>query len=230
MVCPKEFQPKEELTVTAPEVELIEMDWKPFSERTGPLNVVFANMTNKFEQTQGTNTWAGMLNYFNDTLRGNEVFDSTSQLGLSSGYNNLTNPQVLPQQNSVLLMGASFSNPRLSNNFFTPVYHRGAFGQSDWTSGWANFNPDTIIASVRYMDISNQMNVYPNPIKNEFMVECGERITNISVFNIMGSNVQSDITYNENHSMVTIVDNVSGILFVNITTPSGNYTTRIIKN
>ena len=62
------------------------------------------------------------------------------------------------------------------------------------------------------------------------MVECGERITNISVFNIMGSNVQSDITYNENHSMVTIVDNVSGILFVNITTPSGNYTTRIIKN
>ena len=192
--------------------------------------VVFANMTNKFEQTQGTNTWAGMLNYFNDTLRGNEVFDSTSQLGLSSGYNNLTNPQVLPQQNSVLLMGASFSNPRLSNNFFTPVYHRGAFGQSDWTSGWANFNPDTIIASVRYMDISNRMNVYPNPIKNEFMVECGERITNISVFNIMGSNVQSDITYNENHSMVTIVDNVSGILFVNITTPSGNYTTRIIKN
>ena len=80
------------------------------------------------------------------------------------------------------------------------------------------------------MEISNRMNVYPNPIKNEFMVECGERITNISVFNIMGSNVQSDITYNENHSMVTIVDNVSGILFVNITTPSGNYTTRIIKN
>jgi hypothetical protein len=35
-------EPKEELTVTAPEVELIEMDWKPFSERTGPLNVVFA--------------------------------------------------------------------------------------------------------------------------------------------------------------------------------------------
>ncbi len=79
---------------------------------------------------------------------------------------------LIPQQNSVLLMGASFSNPRLSNNFFIPVYHRGAFGQSDWTSGWANFNPDTIRASVRYMEISNRMNVYPNPIKNEFMVEC----------------------------------------------------------
>jgi hypothetical protein len=29
-------------TVTAPVVELTEMDSKPFSERTGPVNVVFA--------------------------------------------------------------------------------------------------------------------------------------------------------------------------------------------
>jgi len=192
--------------------------------------VVFANMTNKFEQTAGANSWAGMVNYFSDSLRGNEVFDSTSQIGLSSGYNNLTNPQLLPQQNSILLTGASFSNPRLSNNFFTPVTHRGAFGTYDWTSGWSNFNPDTLRTSIRYMDISKRMSIYPNPINNQFTVESNEPITNISVFNIMGSNVQSDITYNENHSMVTIVDNVSGILFVNITTPSGNYTTRIIKN
>jgi hypothetical protein len=34
--------PKEELTVTAPVVLLTVMDWKPFWERTGPLNVVLA--------------------------------------------------------------------------------------------------------------------------------------------------------------------------------------------
>jgi hypothetical protein len=30
------------ITVTAPVVALIEIVWKPFSERTGPLNVVLA--------------------------------------------------------------------------------------------------------------------------------------------------------------------------------------------
>jgi hypothetical protein len=34
--------PKVPVTVTAPVVALIEIVWKPFSERTGPLNVVFA--------------------------------------------------------------------------------------------------------------------------------------------------------------------------------------------
>lgn len=42
--------------------------------------------------------------------------------------------------------------------------------------------------------------------------------------------IQSDITYNENRSIVNIEDTIRGILFVNITTLSGNYTTRIIKN
>jgi hypothetical protein len=137
---------------------------------------------------------------------------------------------LLPQQNSILLTGASFSNPRLSNNFFTPVTHRGAFGTYDWTSGWSNFNPDTLRTSIRYMDISKRMSVYPNPINNQFTVESNEPITNISVFNIMGSNVQSDITYNENRSIVNIGDTIRGILFVNVRTLSGNYTTRIIKN
>jgi hypothetical protein len=34
--------PKVPVTVTAPVVPLIEIVWKPFSERTGPLNVVLA--------------------------------------------------------------------------------------------------------------------------------------------------------------------------------------------
>jgi len=46
--------------------------------------------------------------------------------------------------NSSPVFGASsFSNPNLQDPFFTPVDYVGAFGTIDWTSGWANWNPQT---------------------------------------------------------------------------------------
>ncbi|MBG0858010.1 MAG: hypothetical protein IQL11_00795, partial [Bacteroidales bacterium] len=40
-----------------------------------------------------------------------------------------------------LLGGASFTNTRLTDSFFTPVGYRGAFGTANWTAGWCNFDP-----------------------------------------------------------------------------------------
>jgi hypothetical protein len=39
--------------------------------------------------------------------------------------------------------GAAFSNPKLADAFFQQVAYRGAFGATDWTDGWAEFNPVT---------------------------------------------------------------------------------------
>ncbi|MFM8686945.1 MAG: hypothetical protein ACKODJ_10405, partial [Bacteroidota bacterium] len=104
-------------------------------------NVVLVNMTNNFEQTSGANTWTGMDAYFNSASRGNQTFASTSSLGLAPGYNSLTNPVLLPTSGSILLSGASFTNPRLTDPFFMPVNHRGAFGTWNWAAGWSNFDP-----------------------------------------------------------------------------------------
>ena len=46
---------------------------------------------------------------------------------------------------SPLLNGASFTNAALSDPFFDQVSFVGAFGTTDWTSGWANFNPQTTV-------------------------------------------------------------------------------------
>ncbi|NBU71628.1 MAG: hypothetical protein EBS53_09280, partial [Bacteroidetes bacterium] len=104
-------------------------------------NVVLANMTNNFEQTSGANTWTGMDAYFNSASRGNQTYASTSSLGMAPGYNSLTNPALLPASGSILLSGASFSNTRLTDPFFMPVNHRGAFGTIDWSANWSNFDP-----------------------------------------------------------------------------------------
>jgi hypothetical protein len=43
--------------------------------------------------------------------------------------------------NGASATGASFIDARVSGSFFTPTAYRGAFGGTDWTNGWANFNP-----------------------------------------------------------------------------------------
>lgn len=40
-----------------------------------------------------------------------------------------------------LTSGASFTNPKLADSYFTQTTYRGAFGGTDWTAGWAEFDP-----------------------------------------------------------------------------------------
>jgi len=40
-----------------------------------------------------------------------------------------------------LTSGASFTHPKLTNSYFTTTTYRGAFGTTDWTDGWAEFQP-----------------------------------------------------------------------------------------
>ena len=40
-----------------------------------------------------------------------------------------------------LTSGASFTDSKLANSYFEQVNYIGAFGSTDWTDGWAEFNP-----------------------------------------------------------------------------------------
>ena len=41
----------------------------------------------------------------------------------------------------VISTGANFTHSKLSDTFFQSVSYHGAFGTTDWTDGWANFDP-----------------------------------------------------------------------------------------
>jgi len=90
--------------------------------------IMLVNMTSNFEQTNGANTWAGVLDYFNSPDKGN-VIANTLELDLF----------YLPLANSPILNSASFTNPKLTNSFFTPVPYIGAFGTTNWASTWTKF-------------------------------------------------------------------------------------------
>jgi len=75
--------------------------------------------------------------WFNNAAYGNSIQYANSNLA-NDPYN-LTNPDFLPKTGSPLLTGADFSASNLSG--LTNTTYRGAFNTTNWTSGWANFDP-----------------------------------------------------------------------------------------
>lgn len=99
-------------------------------------NCVMAGMGNNYVTTYMTDTEA----WFNDAARSNQVFNTNDELLIANPFN-LTAPDFLPSAGSPLLSGASFTNARLTDSFFTTVTFRGAFGNTNWTANWCNFDP-----------------------------------------------------------------------------------------
>lgn len=60
----------------------------------------------------------------------------------SSGKQGVPNFTVVAS--SAAAAGADFSNAKVTDGFFERVAYKGAFGTTDWTAGWANFNPQVL--------------------------------------------------------------------------------------
>nr|WP_199156307.1 hypothetical protein [Pedobacter sp. ASV2] len=54
------------------------------------------------------------------------------------------NPNFTVVAGSVAASGALFTDAKVSGSFFDKVDYRGAFGATDWTAGWANYNPQAL--------------------------------------------------------------------------------------
>lgn len=74
--------------------------------------------------------------WFNDVTFGNSIQYTNANL-TADPY--ATTPDFLPVPGSSLLSGADFSSMNLSG--FQQVTYRGAFGTTNWTQGWANWDP-----------------------------------------------------------------------------------------
>ena len=66
---------------------------------------------------------------------------NTAAAQLTSPFFSIT-PNFLPATGSPALTGASFTG---MNAFFTSTAYRGAFGTTNWTSGWCNWDPQNTV-------------------------------------------------------------------------------------
>ena len=83
--------------------------------------------------------------YFNLPTRKNQVLPSTDIAALFNVQNyNLTAPSFLPPTGSALLTASdAITGGKLADSFFQPAPYRGAFGTTNWTAGWTNFDPQS---------------------------------------------------------------------------------------
>jgi hypothetical protein len=111
-------------------------------------NTILAGMTVNYVEKTGTvavpYTVSQHQAYFTATARNNADNLTIADI-IGSGFISLTSPALLPATGSSLLTGASFTNSRLTDTFFTPTTFRGAFGTENWTSGWCNWNPQNTV-------------------------------------------------------------------------------------
>ncbi|MBK8565201.1 MAG: PKD domain-containing protein [Saprospiraceae bacterium] len=86
------------------------------------------------------------------TTSGNDSLASVTDLMLTDPFNFTGNPDFRPMAGSPLLSGANFTSPSLSS-YFTPTTYRGAFGDTDWTDCWCEFdarNANYDVAGINY--------------------------------------------------------------------------------
>jgi hypothetical protein len=104
--------------------------------------IVLSNMTDPILGA-GVITKDQAVAYFNTAARKNETKDLASLL-LNSANFTLATPAFLPQATSPLLTGAIWEG-KGGDAFFTKETFRGAFGTTDWTKGWTNWDPQNTI-------------------------------------------------------------------------------------
>jgi hypothetical protein len=103
--------------------------------------IVLANTTKPLAGAGGV-TDQQVTDFFTTTAYQNQIVPlaNLSTLGLNANQFNLNQPGFVPSAGSPLLTGAIWTD-KGADAFFEKVTHIGAFGTTDWTAGWTNFNP-----------------------------------------------------------------------------------------
>jgi hypothetical protein len=130
-------------------------------------NNIFAGNTT-LADTAGITVPFNAINWLTTASFNNRVYNVNDSLKLTNPYGYENGGSWVPMGGSPALSGSAFSNPNLSDPFFTNVSYVGAFGATDWTAGWANFNPLGYVIGIQ--QISSEVPAafglsqnYPNP-------------------------------------------------------------------
>ncbi|GAB6282848.1 MAG: hypothetical protein STSR0008_15980 [Ignavibacterium sp.] len=159
-------------------------------------NSIIAGCTNNIDTASSTGTF-NPTEWFTTTMNG-RTFVSNSEVMLYRSFD-LLNPDFLPMSGSPVLTGAG-TPP--NDGFFDPTANFvGAFNDTDWTAGWANWNPSNI-TSIREDKIPTGINPtsfelnqnFPNPFNPTTTIrfslpEAG--FVKLIVYNILGEEVKT---------------------------------------
>jgi hypothetical protein len=177
--------------------------------------------------------------WYNTPSYGNSLLTSPTDLQLTDAYD-YSSPDFIPVQGSPLLSGADFSSANLQNSFFDVVTYKGAFGTTDWTSGWSNYDCQNTGYSVGINEFSSieQVSLYPNPVDANSRLEfrlTAPFVGSIVILDLQGrvvKDLQIDRLEIGNHSIrLDDADNLTaGTYHLVLRSSGGSKAFRLIKN
>jgi len=112
------------------------------------VNNIIASCNSKGNEVKGENKalFEATLradNVFNDALYAADLFNApnlfSGDLSTKAGR-----PDFTLKTGSIAAAGAVFSDAKVADSFFEKVAYKGAFGTTDWTAGWAHFDPQSL--------------------------------------------------------------------------------------
>jgi len=98
-------------------------------------------------------------------------------------------------------------------------------GRAILKSGTVSTNCSGIVSSSTNI-LNQEINMYPNPTQGKLFISTSDKITSISITNIIGKEVFSQINFNDNSIDLNSFKN--GVYFVSINTNKGAVTKKII--
>ncbi len=158
----------------------------------------------------------------------NRVFTNNTDVMLNNMFGFYNPPPApannvnfwMPATSSPALSGASFSHPNLAG--FEVTTFVGAFGTTNWTLGWANFNPQNYTAQpIAVKEISTEVPAvfslkqnFPNPFnpstKIQFSVPKSSFVT-VKVFDVSGKEVSTLVNENVNTGTYEVTFDGAGL-------------------
>lgn len=196
-------------------------------------NLIIAGCPTIADTTAMNGNGFNALNFFNTAAFQNRSYTNNTDVMLTNPYGFENGGSWIPLAGSPALTGSGFTWAPLTDPFFNQTTFVGAFGTSDWTSGWAQFNPVNYVIGISMIssEVPSGFSLgqnYPNPFNPsttiKFDIQKSGPVT-LKVYDVTGKEVRSLVNeklgtgtyeYNFNASNLN-----SGVYFYKLV--SGNY-------
>jgi len=170
-------------------------------------NSIIAGSKTKDLDTAATSGNLNIANWFS-TVNSGRILTETVDAGIADAFN-LADPNPMPMSGSPALTGGG--TPPSDGFFDGTATHVGAFGTTDWTSGWSSFSINVGVHENKNEGIVNSFELYqnyPNPFNPSTKIKfdvAKQGMVNLSVYNMLGQLVTTLVNGERSASQYEIV-------------------------
>jgi hypothetical protein len=200
-------------------------------------NCIMSGMGTFFNLPAGLWTVANERSWYFNASRHNDTLATNNLLMITDPFN-YSSPNFIPQAGSPVLGKALWTNARFtSDTWFDKVTYAGPMGDTDWTTPWANWDPQNAVYTLSVNEnalVVDGVNVYPNPSSGNTSIDfylTNDETVKIEVIDITGRSIMmvqyGSMDAGQHHITFDASVLSSGVWFIKISTQTSSTTKKL---